>query len=77
MPNRVGANGARIVPGESSASRLYLRVSRASAQMYRDNSGSNDSTPLMAQHGVKTQATSRLRSCAGVKSKLQVQFRMM
>ena len=27
MPNRVGANGARIVPGSSAASRLYLRVS--------------------------------------------------
>src|SRR5262245_26200561 len=27
MPNRVGANGARIVPGNSAASRLYIRVS--------------------------------------------------
>jgi ankyrin repeat protein len=27
LPNRVGANGARIVPGDSSASRLYRRVS--------------------------------------------------
>ncbi len=27
MPNRVGANGARIVPGNSDASRLYVRVS--------------------------------------------------
>jgi ankyrin repeat protein len=27
MPNRVGANGARIVPGNSAASRLYVRVS--------------------------------------------------
>ena len=27
MPNRVGANGARIVPGNSEASRLYQRVS--------------------------------------------------
>jgi len=27
MPNRVGANGARIVPGNSAVSRLYLRVS--------------------------------------------------
>ena len=27
MPNRVGANGARIVPGNSEASRLYVRVS--------------------------------------------------
>src|SRR5690349_7911390 len=26
MPNRVGANGARIVPGNSAASRLYIRV---------------------------------------------------
>jgi ankyrin repeat protein len=27
MPNRVGANGARIVPGNSASSRLYVRVS--------------------------------------------------
>jgi ankyrin repeat protein len=27
LPNRVGANGARIVPGNSAASRLYQRVS--------------------------------------------------
>jgi ankyrin repeat protein len=27
MPNRVGANGARIVPGNSETSRLYVRVS--------------------------------------------------
>jgi ankyrin repeat protein len=27
MPNRVGANGARIVPGNSSASRLFQRIS--------------------------------------------------
>ena len=27
LPNRVGANGARIVPGNSAASRLYVRVS--------------------------------------------------
>src|SRR4029434_5477034 len=27
MPNRVGANGARIVPGNSAGSRLYHRVS--------------------------------------------------
>ena len=35
MPNRVGANGARIVPGNSSASPLYRRVSgtEAGAQM--------------------------------------------
>jgi ankyrin repeat protein len=26
MPNRVGANGARIVPGNSAASRLFIRV---------------------------------------------------
>src|SRR6187200_2213869 len=26
LPNRVGANGARIVPGNSAASRLYQRV---------------------------------------------------
>ncbi len=29
LPNRVGANGARIVPGNSSDSLLYLRVSTA------------------------------------------------
>jgi Ankyrin repeats (3 copies)/Planctomycete cytochrome C len=27
MPNRVGANGARIVPGNSAVSRLYIRIS--------------------------------------------------
>src|SRR5215472_16325406 len=27
MTNRVGANGARIVPGDSAASRLYQRIS--------------------------------------------------
>src|SRR5690349_172303 len=27
MPNRVGANGARIVPGNSAASRVFVRVS--------------------------------------------------
>src|SRR5262245_21063647 len=27
MPNRVGANNARVVPGRSAASRLYQRVS--------------------------------------------------
>ena len=35
MPNRVGANGARIVPGNSAESRVYLRVagSQAGLQM--------------------------------------------
>lgn len=35
MPNRVGANGARIVPGDSARSPLYRRVSetRSGAQM--------------------------------------------
>jgi ankyrin repeat protein len=35
MPNRVGANGARIVPGNSASSRVYLRVagSQAGLQM--------------------------------------------
>ncbi len=27
MPNRVGANGARIVPGNSASSRVYVRIS--------------------------------------------------
>ncbi|HUK34529.1 MAG TPA: ankyrin repeat domain-containing protein, partial [Vicinamibacterales bacterium] len=31
MPNRVGANGARVVPGNSGASRLYLRIAGATA----------------------------------------------
>ena len=26
MPNRVGANGARIIPGDSTSSRVYLRI---------------------------------------------------
>jgi ankyrin repeat protein len=34
LPNRVGANGARVVPGNSAASRLYLRVTgQAGLQM--------------------------------------------
>jgi ankyrin repeat protein len=34
LPNLVGANGARVVPGNSSASRLYLRVTgQAGLQM--------------------------------------------
>src|SRR5256885_17117817 len=35
MPNRVGANGARIVPGNSARSSLYRRVSatQSGAQM--------------------------------------------
>src|SRR5262245_46984682 len=35
LPNRVGANGARIVPGNSEKSALYLRVSgkESGAQM--------------------------------------------
>jgi ankyrin repeat protein len=35
MPNRVGANGARVVPGNSAASRVYIRVagSQAGLQM--------------------------------------------
>ena len=34
LPNRVGANGARIVPGNSAASRLYLRITgQAGLQM--------------------------------------------
>src|SRR5689334_13554428 len=31
MPNRVGANGARIVPGNSGASRVYLRIAGSTA----------------------------------------------
>lgn len=34
LPNRVGANGARVVPGNSAVSRLYLRVTgQAGLQM--------------------------------------------
>jgi ankyrin repeat protein len=35
MPNRVGANGSRIIPGDSTSSRLYIRVSgtKGGAQM--------------------------------------------
>src|SRR3954462_13740153 len=38
LPNRIGANGARIVPGNSSASLLFRRVSGAQsgAQMPPD-----------------------------------------
>ncbi|HEY6346965.1 MAG TPA: ankyrin repeat domain-containing protein [Bryobacteraceae bacterium] len=34
LPNRVGANGARVVPGNAAASRLYLRIAgQAGLQM--------------------------------------------
>ena len=34
LPNRVGANGARVIPGKSASSRLYLRVTgQAGLQM--------------------------------------------
>jgi len=39
MPNRVGANGARIVPGNSAVSRLYLRVSGSTAGLQMPPTG--------------------------------------
>jgi ankyrin repeat protein len=39
MPNRVGANGARIVPGNSAASRLYQRVSGSQAGLQMPPTG--------------------------------------
>jgi ankyrin repeat protein len=39
MPNRVGANGARIVPGNSEGSRLYQRVSGAQAGLQMPPTG--------------------------------------
>ena len=39
MPNRVGANGARIVPGNSAASRLYLKVSGSQAGLQMPPTG--------------------------------------
>ena len=39
MPNRVGANGARIVPGNSGVSRLYLRVSGSTAGLQMPPTG--------------------------------------
>ena len=39
MPNRVGANGARIVPGNSTASRLYLRISGTEAGLQMPPTG--------------------------------------
>ena len=39
MPNRVGANGARIVPGNSAASGVYLRVAGSSAGLQMPPSG--------------------------------------
>src|SRR5215467_10441703 len=32
MPNRVGANGARIVPGNSATSRVYLKLTGQAGQ---------------------------------------------
>ena len=39
LPNRVGANGARIVPGNSGVSRLYLRIAGSSAGLQMPPSG--------------------------------------
>ena len=39
MPNRVGANGARIVPGNSDASRLFQRVAGAQAGLQMPPTG--------------------------------------
>ena len=39
MPNRVGANGARIVPGNSEGSRLYQRVSGTQAGLQMPPTG--------------------------------------
>ncbi len=39
MPNRVGANGARIVPGNAAASRLFARISGTSAGLQMPPSG--------------------------------------
>jgi ankyrin repeat protein len=39
MPNRVGANGARIVPGSSEVSRLYQRVSGSQAGLQMPPTG--------------------------------------
>ena len=39
MPNRVGANGARIVPGNSEVSRLYQRVSGSQAGLQMPPTG--------------------------------------
>ena len=39
MPNRVGANGARVVPGNAAASRLFARISGTSAGLQMPPSG--------------------------------------
>ena len=39
MPNRVGANGARIVPGNATASRLFARISGTGAGLQMPPSG--------------------------------------
>src|SRR5215813_5524862 len=39
MPNRVGANGARIVPGNSGVSRVYLRIAGNTAGLQMPPSG--------------------------------------
>jgi hypothetical protein len=39
MPNRVGANGARIVPGNSGGSRVYLRIAGSTAGLQMPPSG--------------------------------------
>ena len=44
MPNRVGANGARIVPGNAATSRMFARISGTSAGLRMPPSG-----PLTAE----------------------------
>src|SRR5262252_8347 len=39
MPNRVGANGARVVPGNSGVSRVYLRIAGNTAGLQMPPSG--------------------------------------
>ena len=39
MPNRVGANGARVVPGNSGSSRLYLRIAGSTAGLQMPPTG--------------------------------------
>ncbi|MBI4474378.1 MAG: ankyrin repeat domain-containing protein [Acidobacteria bacterium] len=46
MPNRVGANGARIVPGKSEASRVYLRVTGTQAGLQMPPTGALSSEQI-------------------------------
>ena len=53
MPNRVGANGARIVPGNSEVSRLYQRVSGTQAGLQMPPTGALSPDAIRTINSIK------------------------